>query len=353
MNFVELQSKYEEFYAPRFSVTVNNTTFTDRDGVISDLKVDTTIDGADQFSFALNYQFDWEANQFVGLDWDQFAVGTPISIQIGYGSSIEGDDSAPQPAADPAFVGTIAAVKSDYPAGGTPTIQVSGFDPLKEMMNGQHDRSWEDKSLSDIVDELATEYFKTTEIDETGLTVTKITQDQESDYEFIIKKIAEPYGFEVFARRDTFYFKTRDPTKRPTEPSLRLRYGESLSSFSPEVNQGSQVQTVEVHHWDPDTKSKIVGKASVENGSGTRILRSPVADTEEAEKRAWGELNRISQAFVGGTGETLGLPELRAGVFVGIDGVGERFSTNYFVTQASHSLGGSGYTTSFQVTERV
>lgn len=353
MRIGDLQEKYEDFYAPRFSVEVDGVVFSDRDGVISDLKIDTTMDGADQFSFSLNYQFDWENGEFVGLDWEQFAVGRPVTILMGYGSAIEAEQTGAQPATDPAFVGSIAAVKSDYPSSGTPTVQVSGFDPLKDMMSGEYDRSWEDVPMVTIVEEIASEYFDTVQIDDVGLTVTKLSQDQETDYDFLVKKIATPYGFEVFARRNTFYFKTRDPTKLPTEPILVLKYGESLGAFSPEVNQASQVQTVEVRHWDPDTKSKIVGSASQPEGSGTRIIRSQVADEEAATKRAEGELKRISQSFVGGSGETVGLPELRAGVFIGIEGVGTRFSRNYFVTQASHSIGGSGYTTTFQVAERV
>jgi phage protein D len=41
------------------------------------------------------------------------------------------------------------------------------------------------------------------------------------------------------------------------------------------------------------------------------------------------------------------VPDIRAGRNVIITGAGSRFSGNYFVTQSTHSIGESGYTTSF------
>lgn len=359
MDLQALQEKYENFYAPRFVVDVDGREFTDREGIISDLKIDTTMDGADGFSFALQYPYDWETGQFEGLDWDTFAVGSPVEIWMGYGSGVERSPPDGEDAADPAFVGSIETVKSDYPASGTPSIQVTGFDGLKAMMKGERDADWQDTSLSDVVKDVAgasedskRKYFTSFDIDDVGITVTSLKQLNKTDYDFLTKEVADKYGFEIFARRGTFYFKTRDPRKRRQEPILTLRYGESLSSFSPEINDGSQVQTVEVRHWDSKQKEPIVGTATQPNGSGTRILRVAVESEEMARKVAEGELIAISQAFVAGSGETVGIPELRAGVTITIEGVGEQFSREYFVTQATHNIGGSGYTTSFQVEGR-
>jgi phage protein D len=43
-----------------------------------------------------------------------------------------------------------------------------------------------------------------------------------------------------------------------------------------------------------------------------------------------------------------GLPDIRSGTVLLIDGVGERFSGRYFVTSTTHSIGDSGYTTQFE-----
>jgi phage protein D len=44
---------------------------------------------------------------------------------------------------------------------------------------------------------------------------------------------------------------------------------------------------------------------------------------------------------------SIGLPDLRAGQWVEIRGLGVRFSGTYFITDTTHTLGESGYTTQF------
>ena len=46
-------------------------------------------------------------------------------------------------------------------------------------------------------------------------------------------------------------------------------------------------------------------------------------------------------------GKTVGLPKLRAGTLVNIQGIGARLSGTYFVTKTTHTLGESGYVTEF------
>ena len=56
--------------------------------------------------------------------------------------------------------------------------------------------------------------------------------------------------------------------------------------------------------------------------------------------------------MVTATGSTVGLPDLRAGSVVEIDGLGDRFSGRYFVTGTTHTIGDGGYTTQFDVPAR-
>ena len=45
----------------------------------------------------------------------------------------------------------------------------------------------------------------------------------------------------------------------------------------------------------------------------------------------------------------IGLPDLRPGDNLELKGLGQRFSNQYYVTKVEHTLGGSGYLTSFTV----
>lgn len=366
----DYQDRHGNFYTPRFRVDVGGETFTEADGLLSDLSVDLTLEGADRFSFALNYPFDHASASFSDLDWDQFAVDVPITIWFGYDS--------PTPRTPPLLVGTISSVKPTFPAGSGPTITVSGYDLFHETTKGTNGKSWNGRTDSEVVfDRLADAGFelrpaemimRPTErpsdrqlvgIEETQQRQPKTIQDKQSDYTFV-KGLADRNGFEFFAepwRRGATWVEIinfRPPmyAKLPdgSPPSLSLRYGESLFSFSPEISTAEQVQTVEVRHWDEARKEEIVGTASKGEGSGTEVVHANVDSVEEAEVVAQAVLDRIAEGLVTGSGETIGLPELRIGTRIALEGI-DKFTNVYYVEQVTHSIGGSGYRTSFQVRE--
>ena len=49
--------------------------------------------------------------------------------------------------------------------------------------------------------------------------------------------------------------------------------------------------------------------------------------------------------FITGTASTIGVPELRAGCLVELQGLGPRFSGIYLIDEATHSIGDGGYQT--------
>ena len=69
---------------------------------------------------------------------------------------------------------------------------------------------------------------------------------------------------------------------------------------------------------------------------------------EEAAKLAKEILEGIAKDMVKGTGSVPGLPDIRAGTVLLIDGLGKRFSGRYFVIGTTHTIGDSGYTTQFE-----
>lgn len=329
--------KYDDFYAPRFVVRVGNEEIREFDGVISALSVDTILDGADRFSFTLAGQFDHEARRFTGIDWDQYSSGTEVRIRMGYENLQE-----------PALVGRIQSVRPDFPASGEPTVEVSGYGLLHDMTRGTNSNSWDETTDTAVVREVASEYaFDRVVVEETGTTRRKVIQDDQSDYRFL-KSLADRNGFELFGDRDTLYFRA---PKHDRTPEVTLQYGESLGSFSPEFNDAAQVQTVEVRHWNPKTKEEIVGSAERDRGSGKTVLRRPVESRDEAEAVARAELDRLAEGLIEGNGETVGLPEIRAGTVLRLEGLGDMFTGTYYVQQATHGIGSSGYETSFDVSE--
>ena len=339
MNYAALQRKYEAFSTPRFSVRAGGEEFGEYGGVVSSVEVDTTVDGADSFSLALGYPFDLDEGAFDGLDWNLFAVGTPVEISVGYLDRVE-----------PLFVGQIHAVRSAFPSDVGPSVEVSGYGRLHELMREKRSRSWNDRADSDVAADVAAEYgFADVTAAETGVVHATSVQDAETDYRFL-KRLAGRNGFVVFAHRDELTF---GPPASDAEPVVTLEYGESVGSFTPEVNDSDRVSAVEVRHWNPRTREEIVGTATVDgdvDGAGTEVVRLPVESVAEATQAAEAILGRTRSGLVRASGSTVGIPEIRAGTTVRVDRI-DRFSGVYYVERATHRVGSGGYETTFEARE--
>jgi phage protein D len=73
----------------------------------------------------------------------------------------------------------------------------------------------------------------------------------------------------------------------------------------------------------------------------------PVASQAELDQQAKGLYNESAMKFIQGSGATIGLPGLRAGKIIELKGLGPRFSGLYQVEEATHTISGSGFLTTF------
>ena len=78
------------------------------------------------------------------------------------------------------------------------------------------------------------------------------------------------------------------------------------------------------------------------------VATKPIESQAEADTLAKQTLEGIAKDMLKGSGSVVGLPDLRAGGIVEIDGMGQRFSGRYFVTSTTHTIGDGGYSTQFE-----
>jgi len=146
-----------------------------------------------------------------------------------------------------------------------------------------------------------------------------------------------------------------------------FRWGESLMSFEPTLTLSKQVSQVTVRGWDSATKQAIVvtaTSADLPGGGGTSgpqeaqrslgnrqdvVVDAVVTSEEEARELAISLLRERAYEFITGSGEIIGLPDLRPGDNLELDGLGQRFSGTYYVKKVEHKIGGSGFTSRFEV----
>lgn len=353
-----LEKTHQNFYVPAYRILVDGKDLlTQLYMEIASVQVDNTLKGGDRFSFTVNSGFDFEAREFAHLT-DVFGFGKSVVIYLGY------IDSGQLPLM---LRGVITALQTSFPASGLPQINVSGYDLTYCMTKGKASRSWANKKDSEVVSDLARLYGLKPDVEDTEVVHPKTEKSQQSDMEFL-EKLAGRNKSIVYAFDSKLYF--RKPANRDKdEVVVSLEWGKGLLSFSPEMNISEQVSKVEVRGWDVNAKKEVVGTAvageelgrdpggqsgaellkSVCPGMGELKIRIPITSQQDAKRRAESLLNEHAMKFVQGSGESIGLPEIRADKRIELLGLGRDFSKPYYVTQSTHTINSSGYRTTFKV----
>lgn len=346
------------FYAPRFEVEIENQRLAaNMSKAIIDVTVDERLNEGASFRLTIHDEFDMTTQEFKWLDHELFNVGNKVTIKMGYGSDLS-----------TMVMGTITGMEPSFFSGETPAITINGqdlsFDYLKRSTP---ERTFVDRSYSDIARTIASEAGLLPVADETGRYEPFIRKNSDKTYYRFLKDIADRAGFTFYVDRKTLYFiKPKDDKKE----ILKLELGKDIISFRPTMNTSRLVSEVEVRGHNPgDPDTPLIGRARagsernqesgrrtasqvVEERHGTQrrvITDVPVNSVEHANAIALSELNKANDTFIGGDGECIGIPQIRPGVTIRLDKMGKRFSGKYYVKGTAHTINNSGYRTRFTV----
>jgi len=356
----------QEFYVPTFQVKVAGRP--QGQDVIRDIlqvSYKDNIQEIDGFDITIN---NWDADRctFKYSDSDLFDPGKELELWMGY----HGKDKLRL-----MIRGQITTLRPAFPASGGPTLAISGLNVLHKLRTKQESHSYEGLTDSKIAQQIGTRLgvdIKTPRAsDEKKFDF--LFQDNQYDILFLLER-ARRIGYELVVEEKgqngqssppSMTFAPSTDTRRVT---YQLTYGKSLIEFKPELTTANQIGEVTVRGWDPVNKKKIeytakrseiaikgVGSAgnqqAIEQSFNQRkeiIATKPIESEDEAKTLAIQTLQDNAKDMVKGGGSTVGLPDLRAGSIVQIDGLGKRFSGRYFVTSTTHAMGDGGYTTQFE-----
>lgn len=354
-----------DYLAPAFKVQINGTeVVANISASITDVTVNSESGRIDSCQLTL-------VNPYPLLPWthtddmELFKEGNAITVKMGYTDQLQ-----------VMFDGEITGMTPTFPESGHPTVQVEAQNRMHRLQSNSCLVDFKDSTESDIVRQIAEKSNLTAEVDDPGTTFPKVSTGQRSHLEFLMER-ARAANREMWVEGKTLHF----AQPRATIPAeYTLVWGRTaqsftpgslpLQSFSPTLDASRQVSTVIVRGQDPLTRELIEGRATAgdedttlggaQTGPEARgaafggpnewvVVNVPVSSQAEAEQRARALYNARAMEFVQGTGATVGLPGLRAGMVVSIDGLGPRFNGEYFVTRTTHTIGGGGYRTSFSV----
>jgi phage protein D len=358
MSLVELSPETHNFYAPRFEVEIENQRLTaNMAKAIMDVSVDEKLDEGASFTLTVHDEFDLNTQTFSWLDHELFNVGNRVSIKMGYENNLSC-----------MVIGRITRIEPSFFASETPTINITGqdlsFDYLKRSTP---ERTFVDKSYSDIATLIAREAGMQAKVDSTATFESPLRKDADTTYYRLLENLANNVGYTFQVDRNTIYFvKPKDDKKE----IITLALGKDIISFQPSMNTSNLVAEVEVRGHNPaDPRAPFIGRARAgeertqETGGETAsqvaeerieterrvITDRVVTSVEHANAIAHAELNRASDTFITGQGDCVGIPEIRPGINIRLEKIGKKFQGKYYVQGAGHTINDSGYRTHFSV----
>lgn len=345
----DLSGRYRDFSAPSFKIMIEGSNIAAADMVISSVNVNTSMEKADSFSFTVSNAFDPVTKEFKWLD-QYLEVGKKIQIDMGYTDVLQ-----------TIFHGYVTSVRYELTSQEQTHLVVSGMDYSFKLMKGIKSRVFLQVKDSDVASQVISGAGLSSKVDSTTITHNMIQQVGVSDYQFLCW-LAERNGYEFFVSGEEVHF--RKPHQN-NSPVVTLTWGRNLLSLCKEDDLSDQLGTVKVRSWDTQTKEPLVGQASslrkVDSGKdGKTILNELLGNVEDnyvseartlnqAELEANAIQSRSAMSLVSGEATCIGIPEVRAGKYVEIGGLGAKLNRIYYITSARHTIDESGYLTNMTI----
>ncbi len=355
----------QDYYVPHFEVKVSNHALP-KDVIydITSVTYKDSIDEIDSFEVTIN---NWDARTltFKYSDKDIFDPGASVDLSMGYFG---------QGRTKRMLSGSVTSLRPSFPSGGQPTLVVGGVNEMHRLRTKQVSCSYFKKTDSQIAKQIGSRL---------GIKVITdpAAEAREVPYEYVIQKDRYDILFLMDRARHIDYDLVMDQNGDSGKPALHfkpsdsvnqvtfnLTYGRTLIEFQPNLSTNNQVSKVQVNSWD-DVNKRVITATATRGELSTKgvgaaghqgaidksfqdrtevIARHTVQNEQEAKTLALDSLERNAKQMLTGSGSTIGLPDLRAGTVLFLDGLGQRFSGRYFVTGTTHTIGDSGYTTQFE-----
>jgi phage protein D/phage baseplate assembly protein gpV len=317
---------------------------------VHEIKITDWLRLPDVCTLAVGYQAKTEGNAFQALDDSKFEVGAKLEVKLG---------STDERTTTTIFKGEIVTVEPDFQAGGVSMV-VRAYDKSHRMMRGRKQRTFLNKTVSDIVKQIGQEHGLSVSTKPSGGPLDSVLQHNETDWDFIWR----------MARRVGFEFLVTDESKAEFGPpalggEVELAYPDDLHTFRPRITAVQQVEKVNVRGFDLKSKKEVLStKSRPEQLTEAGIKRADIvkkfsgdmleisgqsfSSNGEADKIAQSMLDQLANAYLAAEGSCHGNPNIKAGTKLKITGVGNDFSGTYRVAKATHLLGtAGGYTTEF------
>jgi Rhs element Vgr protein len=270
-----------------------------------------------------------------------FVPGNEIEIQIGYESNEE-----------TVFKGVVTGQSIKVRSNGNSILMVDCADPAVKLTTVPKSRYFYDVTESDIFETIISAYGGLLpDVEPTSFSHKELLQFQSTDWDFILTR-ADVNGLFCLADGGTIAIKSPDFGQ---EPVAAVRYGNNLLEIDAEIDGTNQFGGVKGFSWDySKTESSEVDAASVSPVTPGNLtsgdlsghfennewaLRAGAKITSEVlQKWADSKLMKHELAKVRGRAKIRGISGVKPGTVITLEGVGDRFNGNAFVSGVKHQF---------------
>jgi len=375
----------QDFYVPAFRVRVRGQELLQAEYDVLNVTYTDSDKEMDSFDLTIN-NWDPDGNGpgqgwFKYSDSNLFDPWQEIQLDMGYYNS--GSDEM-----ETMMVGEIVRMTPNFPESGPSTLTVHCVNLLQRFRTQQITKDYIQKQDSwiarDLVQSIAKDIRQTVPSLDLKVNDQEISQNLGTEKPIAHLNVHQQYavnflyarsreiGYDIWLEEDasgsrrevTFHYA---PSKYTLKPTYILEWGKSLISFQPSFGTANQPDTVIVRYWNPQTKQKFEGTATradlaqdgvIDPTADFKVQQGPlskktdlvttlvVQSDDEAQTAAKRRLKILAQGLIECKGKTVGLPDLRSGNKIRINGLG-RYNGLYHITSTTHSMGDGGYTTDF------
>jgi Rhs element Vgr protein len=272
---------------------------------------------------------------------DDFKPGKEIKINAGYGDS-----------EDTIFQGVVVKHSIRISGDNNSRLVLECRDKAVAMTIGRHNANYVDKKDSEIISDLISNYTGlSSDVDATTTQYKELVQYYCSDWDFMLSR-AEVNGLLICVEDAKLSVKA---PQLSGSAELKLTYGDDVIELHADIDARTQFAEVNTASWDPGEQAVVeeqVGPQTLnEQGDLTakdlagvvdlksfRLQTAGVVEKTALKDWAAGQQLKAGLARIRGRIKFQGSARAKTGTLIALEGVGDRFSGEVFVSSVNHQI---------------